>query len=359
MFQAHTFFLSLTTPSIYFALTRVEIFGKIMVRKENEMTTKLNKITSLAIKTGLRGGIALMLALCATFTSVGAMGKGSVSAQTEAVTAETRVAESSRITYNLPGVYSKNLWSHKTLTLRVNGRQISESAAEINGIVYLPLRAYLSSIGQANVSYNSSTRTATATMSGLVISVTDGAFVTYANDRPLFSFSPAVLMSNGRMYVPASALIKATGLKRDSLGSSSVSFSGSYSPLLPASRFYRDDEVLWLSRIISAESRGEPLLGQIAVGNVILNRVKSPLYPNTIWGVIFDRRYGVQFSPVANGTIYNDPPFISVLAAKICLEGVALSDEPLFFHEPNQSTSSWIENNRKYLYTISHHDFYA
>lgn len=314
------------------------------------MTIKLNKI--------LRGGVALMLALYVALTPVATVTAASAD-EVASFSPDTRVADAVRITYNLPGVASRSLWSHKTLTLRVNGKQLSEPAAIINGIVYLPLRAYLNSIGDASVSYNSSTRTATATMRGLNISVSDGAYVTYANDRPLFSFSAAVLMSNGRMYVPASALIKATGLKRDSLGASSVSFSGSYSALKPASQFYRDDEVLWLSRIISAESRGEPLLGQIAVGNVILNRVKSPLYPNTIWGVIFDRRYGIQFSPVANGTVYNDPPFISVLAAKICLEGVALSEEPLFFHEPNQSTSSWIENNRTYLYTIANHDFYA
>ena len=91
--------------------------------------------------------------------------------------------------------------------------------------------------------------------------------------------------------------------------------SGAYSPLAPASKFYRPDEVLWLSRIIIAESRGESLLGQIAVGNVVLNRVKSRDFPNTIYGVIFDRKYGVQFTPVANGTIYNTPGYTETLAA--------------------------------------------
>ena len=57
---------------------------------------------------------------------------------------------------------------------------------------------------------------------------------------------------------------------------------------------YNEDDVYWLSRIISAESRGEPLEGQIAVGNVVLNRVRSSAYPNTIYGVIFDRKHGTR-----------------------------------------------------------------
>ena len=61
--------------------------------------------------------------------------------------------------------------------------------------------------------------------------------------------------------------------------------------------------------------------GQIAVGNVVLNRMRHKSYPNTIYGVIFDRKHGTQFSPVSYGTIYNPPASSSVIAAKMCLEG--------------------------------------
>ena len=263
-----------------------------------------------------------------------------------------------KISYTLPGIPNRSVWAHTRLKLSVNSSTLSDVALVMNGITYLPLAAFLRSLGAANVSYNSQTRTATASLSGLYISVTDGGFVMYANDRPLFSFSPAVVMSDGNMYVPEGALLKATGLKRNAASSSSISYTGSFKALKRASQFYREDEVLWLSRIISAEARGESLLGQIAVGNVIMNRVKSPLFPNTIWGVIFDRRYGIQFSPVANGTIYNDPPFTSVLAAKICLEGTSLSEDTLYFLNPKAAESTWIERNREYAYTILNHDFY-
>ncbi|MBQ9748661.1 MAG: cell wall hydrolase [Clostridia bacterium] len=121
---------------------------------------------------------------------------------------------------------------------------------------------------------------------------------------------------------------------------------------------YWDGAVLWLSRIIYAESRGEPLLGKIAVGNVIMNRVKSPQYPNTIYSVIFDRKYGTQFTPVATGAIYNTPSDECIRAAKMVLEGTSVNGSVLFFMNPRIATSSWISKNRKYAFTIGNHAFY-
>ena len=67
---------------------------------------------------------------------------------------------------------------------------------------------------------------------------------------------------------------------------------------------YDAGELYWLSRIICAESGAESMSGQIAVGNVILNRVRSGSFPNTVEGVIFDRKDAVQFEPVSNGRVY-------------------------------------------------------
>ena len=266
--------------------------------------------------------------------------------------------ETGKIEYKLPGITTRNLWQHSHRTVSVNGKTLSEPAVMMNGILYLPLRAFANSLGEASVSYNKSTKTATLQMSGLYLTATDGGFVTYANDRPLFAFSPNVLMSNGRMYVPATTLTKALGVEIKEQTRSAVSLSGKYTPLAHASKFYREDEVYWLSKIINAESQGETLIGQIAVGDVILNRVKSPLYPNTIYGVIFDRKYGVQFSPILDGSIYKDPSFNSTLAAKICLEGTSLSDNALFFLNPRVAESNWIVKSREYAYSIGGHDFY-
>ena len=224
--------------------------------------------------------------------------------------------------------------------------------------MYLSIKDTLAAVNpQARVSHNTSTKTTSVSANGLVVSVTHGGYVMYANDRPLFSFSPALVMNDGNMYVPASALLKALGLS-STVSESVISISGAYKPLTHASKFYREDEVYWLSKIISAESAGESLLGQIAVGDVILNRVKSNLFPNTIYSVIFDRKYGVQFSPTLDGRIYQNATYTATLAAKICLEGVSLSDDAMYFLNPRVAQSNWIVKNREYAYTIGNHDFY-
>ncbi|MBO8138649.1 MAG: cell wall hydrolase [Desulfotomaculum sp.] len=119
------------------------------------------------------------------------------------------------------------------------------------------------------------------------------------------------------------------------------------------------DEVYWLARIIHAEAEAEPFIGKVAVGNVILNRVKSDIFPNTIYGVIFDKQYGyTQFSPVIDGRIYNNPSRESIEAAKAALNGYRPVGPALYFLNPNKSENFWIVKNRRYMTTIGKHDFY-
>ncbi len=121
---------------------------------------------------------------------------------------------------------------------------------------------------------------------------------------------------------------------------------------------YTKDDIYWMSRIIESESGGEPFQGKIAVGNVVLNRVKSNDFPNSIYGVIFDKKYGVQFEPTINGTIYATPTYQSVAAAKKSLNGENNIGNCLYFLNPKIASSFWIINNRQYFTTISNHDFY-
>ena len=319
------------------------------------MTKKKNKGRTRLSSSVFSGALALAIGMSAFSPGVVSSADTARISQHES---EYINLETGKIEYTLPGITTRHLWEHSQRTVTVNGKTLSEPGVVMNGTLYLPLRAFANSLGTASVSYNKSTKTATLSMSGLYLTATDGGFVTYANDRPLFSFSPNVLMSNGRMYLPASVLTKALGVEIKSQTYNAVTISGSYTPLLHASKFYREDEVYWLSKIINAESGGESLIGQIAVGDVILNRVKSDLYPNTIYGVIFDRKYGVQFSPILDGRIHEEPTYTSILAAKICLEGTSLTDDAMFFLNPVTAQSNWISKNREYAYTIGNHDFY-
>lgn len=127
-----------------------------------------------------------------------------------------------------------------------------------------------------------------------------------------------------------------------------------------SSREYNQDDLFWLARIIEAEAGGEPYNGKVAVGNVILNRVNSKEFPNTIYGVIFDYHGSIpQFSPVAEGTIYNNPSQESMQAAKDALNGVSPVGNSTYFFNPAKAAGTWIVKNKTYVTKIGEHTFYA
>ena len=231
----------------------------------------------------------------------------------------------------------------------------------INSTTYLPLRSFFEVfMPDAVLTYYAGARTAEVKGKGLVLSARDGSHILYANGRCLYADSPIRILSNGTMYVPIRMLAKVLSL---SVGWSekyrSVTLSGKPVPLEDAEVYYSAEDLYWLSRIISAEARGEPFIGQVAVGNVVLNRRAHRDYPSTVKAVVFDRQGGiVQFSPVADGSIWKTPYAASVTAAKVCLEGYTVSESILFFYAPSMVSSTWIERNRPYAFTIAGHKFF-
>ena len=164
---------------------------------------------------------------------------------------------------------------------------------------------------------------------------------------------------NDRIFLPVRIAAKLFCVDVDwNADSRTVVLKSTNKPFVNGSEYYNKDDLYWLSRIINAEASGESLLGKIAVGNVVINRRASKSYPNTIYGVIFDRKNGTQFSPVAIGTIYKTPNADSVIAAKICLEGYTVSDSILFFMNPRIATNNWISKNRPFAFRIGNHNFY-
>ena len=242
----------------------------------------------------------------------------------------------------------------------LDGDEVMEGRSILwNSITYIPLRDFCNLFDGCTFSWNGSTSTATVTTnSGMTLIVTSGAYYIYANGHYFYTVG-AVQNWGGSLFVPIRPLARAFCAEliwNDSKRAVELKRSAGAPAIAWAS--YDSDDLYWLSRIISAEARGESLIGQIAVGNVVLNRVQSKLYPNTIYGVIFDRKYGTQFSPVSYGTIYQTPSASSVIAAKICLEGYTVSNSILFFMNPRISTTNWISKNRPYEFTIGNHEFY-
>ncbi|MEW9670326.1 cell wall hydrolase [Ammoniphilus sp. 3BR4] len=109
---------------------------------------------------------------------------------------------------------------------------------------------------------------------------------------------------------------------------------------------YTSEDLKWLSQIIHAEAKGEPLKGKIAVGAVVLNRVEHEEFPKSVYQVIHQRtkKGKYQFQPVANGKINNRPNPESVEAAKLALKGNDPTNGALFFFNPKLSRSSWMAN---------------
>lgn len=250
----------------------------------------------------------------------------------------------------------------KQTDLIVNGRQVLAGRVfTLSGVTYVPMFKFASWLGvfeQTN-STQSTRRVSRITGKNLKIEAVENNLYISANDRYFYTVGE-ILNIGGELYVPIYPLVKALNCYV-SYNSSTEAFSvrsGDTSRLPSASKIYRDDEVYWLAKIISAESRGEHFKGKIAVGNVILNRVRSNQFPNTIYSVIFDRKYGVQFSPILNGSIYAEPTAESIIAAKVCLEGYSLSNEILYFVNPKAAPNSWISKNRPHAFTVGNHAFY-
>lgn len=248
------------------------------------------------------------------------------------------------------------------VTVLLNGQKLlTDSPAVLrNGTTYVPLRAFAEAFSKAEVTWNAATRTASVRAPGLTLDVQAGRKYMVANDR-YFYMSDSILIQGSRVLVPVRALSAAYGVDVAwNASNRTVLLTGKGNPALNGEQYYDADAVLWLARIIHAESQGEPLEGKVAVGNVVLNRVQSSDFPNTIYSVIFDKNNGVQFTPAANGTIYNTPGAQSVIAAKLCLDGAqAVPQSCLYFLNASISTNFWVPQNRPYLTSIGNHQFYA
>lgn len=141
--------------------------------------------------------------------------------------------------------------------------------------------------------------------------------------------------------VAGEATLAALGLNLSS-GSSSSAGSSSYTSNLNL-----------LARLVYAEARGEPYIGQVAVAAVVLNRVASSSFPNTISGVIYQSG---AFDVVSDGQIHLSPDATALRAAQDALIGWDPTGGCLYYYNPAKTTSSWIWS-RTVLTVIGKHNF--
>jgi N-acetylmuramoyl-L-alanine amidase len=225
-----------------------------------------------------------------------------------------------------------------------------------NGVTYVALASMATLLDPtAQVSWDAGSGTVTVKSSQLNLTATVGQTYLQANGRYLYLPS-TVQMIQGRVTVPLSIVTKAfdatvgwdatTGVTTITRGSGGIASGDA---------FYPQESLFWLSRAIYAESGNQTLKGQIAVGNVIMNRVASSIFPDTIQGVLAQKN---QFTTYRSGALANRTPNASsVVAAKLVLDGAVVSEvkDALYF---DSTSNSWASRNKTCIAVIGNHKFY-
>jgi len=304
-----------------------------------------------------RNQIIIPVILCFTF-AVGAL----LSAMTPAANANTPetlepvLLDSSKITIAslTPPIDSG---SDNAISIMIDGRilAMSSPALLIDSTTYVPLYDFCRIVGPTTITQDGDVTI--VSLAGLVIEASPDNYYIKANGRYLYTPTLCKVIDNV-MYVPIRSLMKAHGTAATWEPSSrTVYVSTPFTPIESGDSFYNQTDLYWMSRIISAEARGECADGRIAVGNVVMNRVRASVFPNTVHGVIFDRRSGIQFSPAYSGSIYRTPNQECIIAAKLALDDADVVGNSMYFNMARRS--SWASRNRVYVTTIGNHDFYA
>lgn len=216
---------------------------------------------------------------------------------------------------------------------------VTASAVTLSGVVDLDDSGELANVEEETLS----------------LKATKGDYYVVANDRYLY-VKNKVKTIEGKVAAPIKVLAKVFNLnvKYDDANLIQLTTkSGADAYLEDGDSYYDEETLYWLSHIIHAESGTQSMKGKIAVGNVVMNRVKSPLFPDNIEDVLFQKN---QFSPAMSGSIYRDPGKNSVIAAKMVMDGAVVLKKALFFNREGMDT--YASRNRTYVTTIGDHSFY-
>jgi len=225
-----------------------------------------------------------------------------------------------------------------------------------NGVTYVSLSTLARQlVPAAQISWDGSAAVVSTDKLSLTAKV--GQLYVEANGRYLYVPDTVQLSQAGQVIIPlrvAAEAFDATVGYDPSTGVTTLT-SGS-GAIKSGNSFYNQDDLFWLSRVIQKESGNQPLEGRMAVGNVVLNRVADPVFPDTVEGVLAQKN---QFSTYKSGVLAaTEPSETSTIAAKLVLDGgvVAETKGALYF---DSGVNSWAARNKDLIATIGGHKFYG
>ena len=227
-----------------------------------------------------------------------------------------------------------------------------------NGTTYVSLAGMAKALDQSAAAvWDGSTGTVTVTTANLTMTARLGQQYVVANGRYLYLSQP-VGQNNGTVMVPLSVVTKAFDAKLTwDAATGKILIQRGSGALMHGDAFYNQDDLFWLSRVMVAEAGNQGLKGQMAVGNVVLNRVLSPIFPDTIHGVLAQKN---QFSTYKGGALAKRIPTEScIIAAKLVLDGGVVEEVENALWFDAKCSNSWAARHKAHLATIGGHRFYG
>lgn len=223
------------------------------------------------------------------------------------------------------------------ISIRVNAQYIMMDTKPVmmDDTAYVPIR-FVANALCADISWEEATRTITIIDGETTIVLNHDSNMATVNDEPhpLPTAPPVV---DNRTLVPIRFIAEHMNCQVNWNANTYTVEITKEDLVVPAvsiiNRGYTDDDLLLLARIVTVEAGNINFDAKIAVANVVINRKKSPEFPNTIKDVIYDKNYCIQFPPAHKTSFASKVPSKdSIIAAKMALEGTNNISACLFFN---------------------------
>ena len=244
------------------------------------------------------------------------------------------------------------------LAARLDGEELGQ-VYTVGETVFLPMHSLCDKLGFA-LSFEENETGLEAMLGTLELKAEAGQGYMNASGRYLY-IPEGWIAADGGLWLSLDAACRLLGVNYNNTDAF-MELDAAGAKLLHAGEDYYDihfdmELVYWLPQIINAEARGQPLEGMIAVGNVVMNRMESELFPERITDVLYDREYAIQFEPVQNGSIKAQPDEMAYIAAWLCFEGYNMVEDCLYFVNPAYG-SGWFDRDLQLYKAIGEHNFY-